>query len=109
MSLRNSVDMKKFKGKIYSELESQFHLDSLEPDSLPLLCSSVDPRFRDLQFLDEDEHHTSVKEALLEQLTEVGRQENELVMNEMQCDTSATVKRSAEELQQTSLVPKELS
>ena len=57
----------------------------------------MDPRFHDLQFLDEDEHRTSVKEALLEQLTEVGRQENELVMNEMQCDTSAQVKRSAEE------------
>ena len=88
--------MKKFKRKIRSELESKFHLDSLEPDFLPLLCSSVDPRFRDLQFLDEDEHRTSVKEALLEQLTE-GRQENKLVIIEMLRDTSAPGKRSAEE------------
>ena len=72
VSLRDSVDMKNFKRKICSELESKFHSDSLEPDSLPLLCSSMDPHFRDLQFLDEDEHRTSVKEALLEQLTEVG-------------------------------------
>ena len=37
VSLRDSVDMKKFKRKIRSELESKFHLDSLEPILYP--CS----------------------------------------------------------------------
>ena len=82
VSLRDSVDIKKFKRKIRSEPESKFHLDSLEPESFPLLCSPVEPCFCYLQFLDEDDHRTSAKEALVEQLTE-GRQENELVMNEM--------------------------
>ena len=96
VSLIDSVDKEKFKRKILSKLESKFHINSLEPNYLPLLCYSVDPSFGDVQFLDTDEQGTSVKEALVEQLTEE-RLENELVMNEMQCDTSAPVKGSAQE------------
>lgn len=41
-----------FKRKLREQLTVRFSLDDLDPTSLPVLCTALDPRFRSLSFMD---------------------------------------------------------
>ena len=61
--------VRKFKKALSIALNKKFHLDCLEPSSLPVLCTAMVPRFRDLDFLEEEDDRAAVRQALLKQLT----------------------------------------
>ena len=52
------------KKKLKAELLVRFDLDDLDMDSLPVLAAALDPRFRKLPFL-EDEQRSKVQDILV--------------------------------------------
>ena len=67
LSLQASTDdtssIKQFKEKVRSEIRSRWFLNNLNTTSLDVLASALDPRFRQLKILN-DEQRQSVKEEI---------------------------------------------
>lgn len=62
-STDDTSSIKQFKEKVCSEIRSRWFLDNLNTTSLDVLASALDPRFRQLKFLN-DEQRQSVKEEI---------------------------------------------
>ena len=51
-SKKDKGGLREAKLKLYAELKERFSLDELEANSLSVLAPALDPRFRNLKFLD---------------------------------------------------------
>lgn len=67
LSLQPSTDdssiIRQFKEKVRSEIRSRWFLDNLNTTGLDVLASALDPRFRQLKFIN-DEQKLGVKEEI---------------------------------------------
>ena len=64
----DSVCVKQVKTQVYSALKRRWNLDKLSPVEVPLLATALDPRFRNLKFLN-DKLKCEVKLQLLKLAT----------------------------------------
>ena len=70
MSQEDSIIVQQFKQKIASEINRRWCLDSIDLSSPLLIASTLDPRFKHLKFL-ADEDHVTVKETILSRMEKV--------------------------------------
>ena len=72
LSLQPSSDdsptIKQFKAKVHGEIRSRWYLNKLNVTSLDVLASAVDPRFKELKFLN-DEQKSGVKEEIIRRIS----------------------------------------
>ena len=55
----DSVLRKSFASSLYKAMVSKFNLSTIKPSAVAVVASALDPRFRDLQFLEQDQRqHT---------------------------------------------------
>ena len=64
----DSSHIQKLKKALDSEHARNFPLENLDPISLPVLWTTLDPRFHDLEFFWSDDDRLKVHAALLEEL-----------------------------------------
>ena len=88
VTLQDSSVIQKFKKKLWTELKEKFNFNKLSPQSLPVLCAALDPRFHDLPFLATDDERSSVKDTLLRQLAKMEQKKQTGVETAVCCGTA---------------------
>ena len=64
----DSPAIRSVKATLREKLESKFELNELDADSLPMLAAAIDPRFKGLSFLEEEEDKTPVYDSLTDRM-----------------------------------------
>ena len=65
----DSPTIKQFKEKVHAEIRSRWFLDNLDITSLDVLASALDPRFRQLKSLN-DEQKLDIKEEIMSKMAD---------------------------------------
>ena len=64
----DSPAIRSVKATLREKLESKFELNELDADSLPMLAAAIDPRFKGLSNIEEEEDKTPVYDSLTDRM-----------------------------------------